>query len=294
MFWRRRRSVRVGLAGALLVALVLLATMPVLVLTPAAGAAPGVKPGFAPAASATIHPGVQTVTGGGQCTANFIFTDGDGQSYIGQAAHCSSTGSATQSGGCDTPTLPLGTLVRIQGASRPGVLAYNSWVTMQELQESGPNTCRYNDLALVRIDPADASRINPTVPFWGGPTGLNTSGAPATQAVYSYGNSSLRLGLTLLSPKVGISGGDSGGGGSHGVTTVTPGIPGDSGSPFLDAQGNALGILSTLNVGLLVLSTNGVGDLSRELGYLQAHSSLRGVELALGTQPFNGLRLAVL
>jgi hypothetical protein len=39
--------------------------------------------------------------------------------------------------------------------------------------------------------------------------------------------------------------GDDGNGWSHTVYTVTPGIPGDSGSAFLDASGNALGVLST-------------------------------------------------
>ena len=38
-----------------------------------------------------IHPGVQTFTGSAQCTANFVFRDAGG-TYIGQAAHCASTG----------------------------------------------------------------------------------------------------------------------------------------------------------------------------------------------------------
>lgn len=48
-------------------------------------------PAWAPAASAAIHPGVQTFTNGAQCTANFVFYDGTAV-YIGQAAHCSGTG----------------------------------------------------------------------------------------------------------------------------------------------------------------------------------------------------------
>ena len=32
-------------------------------------------PAWAPAATAPIHPGVQTDTNGGQCTANFVFFD---------------------------------------------------------------------------------------------------------------------------------------------------------------------------------------------------------------------------
>jgi hypothetical protein len=43
--------------------------------------------------------------------------------------------------------------------------------------------------------------------------------------------------------------GDDGAGWSHNVATVTPGVPGDSGSAFLDANGRALGVLSTLPLG---------------------------------------------
>ena len=66
---------------------------------------------------------MQTVTAGGQCTANFILTAG-GNTYIGQAAHCASTGAATDTDGCLAASLPLGTAVTVTGASRPGTLAY--------------------------------------------------------------------------------------------------------------------------------------------------------------------------
>lgn len=91
-------------------------------------------------------------------------------------------------------------------------MVYNSWLTMQAAGETDPDACQYNDLALVRLDPSDVSRVNPSVPFWGGPNGLNSAGTTNFQGVYSYGNSSLRLGITLLSPKRGISNGDVGGG----------------------------------------------------------------------------------
>ena len=67
--------------------------------------------------------------------------------------------------------------------------------------------------------------------------------------------------------------------------TVSPGIPGDSGSAFLDSTGKAAGILSTLELAPIPTS-NGVGDLSRELAYLHAHTTITA-QLALGTQPFN-------
>ncbi len=240
---------------------------------------------WAPAASATVKPGVQTYTQGGQCTANFVFSDGV-NAYIGQAAHCSSTGGATDTNGCVAKSLPLGTPVEVRGASKRGTLVYNSWITMQARGERNADACAYNDFALVKLDPADIRRTNPSVPFWGGPTGINTSGTAALETVLSYGNSSLRGGITLLSPKQGVSLGSAANGWTHPVYTVTPGIPGDSGSAFLDKQGRALGTLSTLALAPLVLS-NGVGDFSREYNYMRANFN-RAITLALGTVPFRG------
>ena len=250
----------------------------------------GAGPRWAPAATAAIHPGVQTYTEGGQCTANFVFFDTTAV-YLGQAAHCSGTGQATETDGCTSPSRPLGTEVAVGGASRPATMVYNSWLTMQAVGETDPDTCQYNDFALVRLDPADAGKVNPSIPHWGGPVGLNTSGTRVFQHVYSYGNSSLRLGLTVLSPKKGISLGDDGDGWTHLVSTLSPGIPGDSGSAFLDWRGRALGVLSTLNVGVPTGVDNGVSDLARALAYLRANSDLRDVQLALGTVPFTANRL---
>ena len=242
-------------------------------------------PAWAPASGATVHPGVMTFTNGAQCTSNFVYTDGSNV-YLGQAAHCSGTGGSTSTNGCTSPSLPLGTQVQVTGASKPGVLVYNSWLTMQARHESDPNACAYNDLALIKLDPTDVGKVNPSIPFWGGPNGLNTSGAPGGSTVVSYGNSKLRQGISVLSPKDGISLGDTGAGWSHTVLTVTPGIPGDSGSAFLDANGHALGILSTLNIAPGA-GTNGVGDLGHEVAYMRAHSAFSSVTLAPGTEPFN-------
>ncbi len=257
------------------------------VLTPAAASS---APQWAPAATAAIHPGVQTFTEGGQCTANFVFFDAS-DVYIGQAAHCSTTGGSIDTDGCTAGSHPLGTPVTVGGATKPATMVYNSWLTMQALGETDADRCQYNDFALLRLHPADAGRVNPSIPHWGGPTGLNTSGTRLLEHVYSYGNSELRLGLTLLSPKKGVSLGDEGGGWTHLVSTFTPGIPGDSGSAFLDSRGRALGLLSTLNVGIPTGVNNGVSDLARALEYMRANSGFSGVELALGTTAFKSTRL---
>jgi hypothetical protein len=156
---------------------------------------------------------------------------------------------------------------------------------MQSVHERNADICEHNDLGLVRIDSRDAQLVNPSVPHWGGPVGLNRTGNPSGAAVYSYGSSSLRQGIALLSPKVGWSNGTTSGGWEHQVYTITPGIPGDSGSAMLDAAGRASGVLSTVNLTPMPLS-NSFGDLQRLLAYARVHG-MGNLVLALGTEPFN-------
>ena len=199
-------------------------TISVLLLAPSAASA------WAPAETAPIHPGVMTFTDGAQCTSNFIFQDGSNV-YIGQAAHCSGAGAATETNGCETESLPIGTPVEVDGATQPGTLAYNSWITMQQKGEADEETCAFNDFALIKLDPPDVPNVNPSVPAFGGPTGVGAWGDTGS-TVYTYGNSSLRGGVSALSPKQGVIVQHSPDGWSHDVYTFTPGIPGDSGSGF--------------------------------------------------------------
>ena len=84
--------------------------------------------------------------------------------------------------------MPLGTQVTFTNdgnlasegtAVGHGTLAYSSWITENQLGTTDANTCAYNDLALVKVDAADVSKVNPSVPFWGGPTGIDTDGTKA-------------------------------------------------------------------------------------------------------------------
>jgi hypothetical protein len=248
----------------------------------ALAAAPSAASAWAPADQATVHPGVQTFTEGAQCTSNFVFQDGS-NTYLGQAAHCSGTGAATETDGCDSGSLPVGTPVEIDGASQPGTMVYNSWLSMQASGETDAETCAYNDLALIRVNPADVPNTNPSVPGFGGPTGVGSWGGTGS-TVYTYGNSSLRGGVTALSPKQGTVVQSSPGGWSHDVYTASPGIPGDSGSGFLNASGGAIGVLSTVQLAPLA-GSNGVGTLSNELAYARSHG-FSGLQLVPGTEPF--------
>jgi hypothetical protein len=247
-----------------------------------------VVPAQTAGAAGTITPGVQMFTKGAQCTANFVFADAAGRRYVGYAAHCAGRGEATDTDGCSTSSQPLGTRVRFaEGATvvdggttlGHGRLAYSSWRTMRAIGTSNRGACAANDFALVRVAKADVGEVDPAVPFWGGPTGLAGRLPEGTQ-VYSYGQSSLRP-TELLSPKTGVALGATNGGWGMDVYTATPGIPGDSGSGFLDDRGRAVGTLSTVAIAPLA-GSNGLGNLAKELRFAQEHAGIRGLRLVKG------------
>lgn len=218
------------------------------------------------------------------CTADFVFR-GPNALYIGMSAHCAGTGRSEDPSGCTAPTLPLGTEVTISGRGGPestGRLAYSSWVTMQERGEDDPALCRYNDFALVAVDPADAGLVDPSVPLLGGPTGLDTDGLTPGETVYSFQPNNGGSGV-----KTGRSVADDGSGRSHQVVITPPGVPGDSGSGFLDADGRAVGVLSTEFLDRN--HSNGVADLALALAYADADGGLGTVTLVPGTAPFRSV-----
>jgi hypothetical protein len=278
-----RRSLLVALCAALLVT--------GLAAAPAQSAVVPELNTWAPAATAKIHPGVMMFTNGSQCTANFVFTDDTGAVYVGYAGHCATNGTNTTR--CNTEPLPNGTPVTFADDSIAkqtpgtilghGTLAYHSYTIMRANGITDANLCAYNDFALVKVDDADVAKVNPSVPFWGGPVGLDTTGTQMGDAIYTYGNSSIRAGVDQLSPHTGYSLGTGGAGWSHDVYTVLPGIPGDSGSGYLSENGAAIGTLSTLS--LETPGANQLGDLAHELAFAQQYWN-PSVRLVNGTEPF--------
>ncbi|HEX2052618.1 MAG TPA: serine protease [Actinomycetota bacterium] len=241
----------------------------------------GAQPAWAPAATATVRPGSATITGSSICTSNFVFTDGAGAVYLGQAAHCTSTADATSLDGCTNGTRPLGTPVRVAGASHPGTMVYNSWIAMQQRGETDLNTCVFNDFALVKLDPQDHGVVNPSVRFWGGPTGTVPTTFDGAE-VFGFG-STIGGGRVTPHPKTGVSLRQVAGGWTHILALQPPGISGDSGSGVLDGQGRAFGVLSTYTARRGI---NGASDLSRMLDYMKASGFGADITLANGTEPF--------
>ena len=254
-------------------------------------------PTWAPAATATIRPGVRMTAPGG-CTTNFVFYEAHVDPaggpttfdvYIGVAAHCYSLGAANETNGCRTASRPLGTQTTITGASRPATLVYSSWLKMQEIGEADGNACAVNAFALVKLDPRDHAKVNPSVLHFGGPSAMRTTPTVLGDELYTYGNSSLRFGVKPILPKWGWSTGSTNSGWSHRVYTVTPGVPGDSGSGMMDAQGRAMGVVVTLAAAPFPAS-NGVTDMDHALNYMRTHTGTNTV-LALGTEPFTPNRV---
>ncbi len=243
------------------------------------------KPSWAPIDTATIHPGIQTSPGGPGCTANFIFSDQTGAVYLGQAAHCTSASAEPLSGsGCQSESLPLGTPVDLGDSGVSGTLAYSSWLAMQEVGAPDEITCRSNDFALIRIPDAAVTMVNPSMPVFGGPAGLVNGEVPAGEPVYGHGRSDLRGGVGT--PQRGFSLGTEPPGWYHLVYLLPPGVPGDSGGGLMNGQGQAFGILISLDS--VPPASNGASDLGKALAYAQKHSGIKGLALVAGTEPFSG------
>ena len=272
----RRPSVRVALFGALLA--ILAATFGVTAADAAKWATPS---------NATIAPGMQLYANGLQCTANFVFTDGAGNAYLGQAAHCTSKSSSTDIDGCKTKSLPLGTVVEDVDGRAIGTLAYNSWIAMQKAGEQRTNVCYANDFALIKIKPGLVAQTSPTVPGLGGPTGLDSDGAAAGERVWAVGDSSLLLGAGSWVAQTGLVEKPLYGGWAFYIAAVRPGIPGDSGSGYLTAGGRALGQLSTFGFDTAGGAGNTVGNLARELAYANSHGRAK-YRLVTGQQSWRG------
>jgi hypothetical protein len=232
--------------------------------------------------TATIRPGVQVFADGSQCTTNFLFTSPDNRTaYLGFAAHCVTHNDPNSAeDGCDPSSEPMavGTKLDVEGAEHPATLAYTSWGSMQANGGASADECLYNDFAFAELDPRDAARANPSMLFFGGPTGIaDPDDVAMLDKVFSYGDSGLRQGIAALSPHEGyvlFSPGNDGW--STEVYTLPQGIPGDSGSGVLLADGEALGVLVTISA---AGGSNGVTTLANAMAY----AAESGVPLRLAT-----------
>lgn len=266
-----------------MLALALFGLVVVLFATPTTAATAAAAP---TAPTRPIRPGVQMIIAGGQCTANFVYKQKGHPHhiYVGMAAHCAGKGSSNDTNGCTTASYPLGTRVQfVTGANLfssgtrvgTGKLAYSSWIAMHRARTTSSDACNYNDLALVKVDRRYLDRVGVAVPVMGGPVGLAHHFPAVGAPVYSLGSSSLRGTTQAKSGTV-----QNRSAWTMTARTGSPGVPGDSGSGFLDARGRAVGVLSTLDL-FPNLGANGVGSLYREVQFARNHG-LGGLKLLRG------------
>lgn len=243
------------------------------------GARAADDPGWPDPADAPVRPGVKAGSGdallvGHFCTVNFVFGTPDNRTlYVGLASHCL-TGKK------------LGDDVPLASGAVHAVLAYCSYGAIDGTEECTDNTKDdderdWNDFALLRIKDEDRAKVHPGLLRFGGPTGLAGALGPGDR-VLTYGNTDLRDGgrplPDALDARPGVVTGR-----TDWITEVVlagPGIPGDSGSPVLAADGSALGVMKYLGAG-----TNGVTNLDAALAYLHENTPLR---VELKTWPLDG------
>lgn len=247
---------------------------------------PEAAPSWPPVGEASVRPGVQLVSDGRQCTSNFLFRTPDNRTLmLGVAAHCLAEGPSNDLNGCnpENEPVPLGSEVRISGATAPGTVVYSAWHTMQTVEESSDAACRGNDFALVAISPTDRANVHPAVRHFGGPTGQAGSPSVGDKVIW-YGNTGLHGGVEQANDHEGYV--VDSGGWSANVYTVSPGVPGDSGSGIMTGDGQGLGILSYVEISPRA-GSNGITLLQPALAYAEEHAGLT-VELVTWEQLDDG------
>lgn len=222
-------SVRKALALAAVLALV---AVPLSAASAAAGGWPDLS-------EADIRPGVGIVDHSilsNSCTAAFVYSDAANETlYISTASHC-------------FPNGQIGDHVEIGGIAAAGEIAYCSWRHTEpyDVCSDGDATVDDpNDFALVRIHDHHRDEVHPAIKHWGGPTGTATDtdlGDPLTTS----GASPLHPDQTDAREGYVIDELDDSDWTTEGYF-FHPSISGDSGSPVMTADGQALGVMSYIS-----------------------------------------------
>jgi hypothetical protein len=166
----------------------------------------------------------------GGCTANFVFTDGTSK-YIGTARHCVDAGAT---GGND-----VGARLVMQVDTT--TVAEVGSVVKHTASDGEPG----DDFALVKIDADVAQKwgVNPAIPVVGGPNGVYSGCGPTGIAYYGHGYVAA---VGPGKPGVGLATNWN----NLGFGWTGNGLPGDSGSGVVTADGKAAGDLTHLIVDL--------------------------------------------
>lgn len=182
--------------------------------------------------------------GGRTCTANFLFSTPDNRTlYIGTASHC-------------VGHLRVGDEIGVAHGRVTGTVVYCSFGAIAHTTQclntpqASLEGSEWNDFALIRIPDDARDLVHPAVEFWGGPPGFAPSDHERGDLALTYGNSDLRDAdqddaSGPLDPREGVVWA------SEDPTTYVKFagdvVSGDSGSPALDRQGRAMGVVVNLS-----------------------------------------------
>lgn len=213
-----------------------------------------------------VRPGAQVRTPLGLCTLNFFWRGDDGASYMGTAGHCllgSEEAEVAFDPGAGPPAFqgipdPDGTRRRI------GRFAY---------AVADAN----RDFALIRLDPEVSA--DPTVCFFGGPTGTDDVPLPPLATLSHVGQGRLLSSLVPARTQVLVD---------HDSDTIVGlglAAPGDSGEPLLGPDGRAVGIVAATGPSVLGLPGTGLVFSTRVQPQIERATQVTGVSYTLQTAP---------
>lgn len=188
------------------------------------------------------------------CTANFVW-DGTGGPYLGAAGHCFLPADKDAYVGTD----PYVTKVEVcvSGCLFGGQLGAGFAGTFKTLgavvyaRQLRGDADIGNDFGLVRIPPALASLIRPSVPVWGGPTGSAAVRTGMPVCLYGNGEGVGEVFASKARAGVGIVEGDGNLGEAGAWFADAPSAPGDSGAAVVNCAPAASGVSGTTAVGIL-------------------------------------------
>ena len=190
-----------------------------------------------------VRPGAAFTSGDEMCSFGFLFQGSDRRRYVSTAAHCAFDPDPPTSGG-RTQTWKPGAGPVVEADGKPvGRFVY---ATMQG---------QFTDFALIRLEPGVLA--SPQMCHFGGPTTLNTAVHNRDMLVHHYGQG---VGMDYVPARTG----DAFFGLYKPDYTYFYGaaMEGDSGSPVIDEDGGAVGLITDLttpftgNVGVNRLAPN--------------------------------------
>ncbi|HWA65896.1 MAG TPA: hypothetical protein VG899_05950 [Mycobacteriales bacterium] len=185
-------------------------------------------------AAKTIHPGGEVNFGDISCEIGAVMRQG-ATVYLAVPASCGGIDLGKVQDGCVEPVSPGGVPASIGGAIYRGTLVYNSFTEMQKTGVRSPDRCYFNDLALIRVDRRDRTRVTATIPDTSGPRMVSTS-MPASGTALRFGSAS------------GSAGGTHNAGWATDVTSTAMLKTADAGAPVTVAD-KLVGMLTVLPAG---------------------------------------------